>query len=112
MDRCGGATGVQPSGGGEFGVSVHSDFGRMVIADRPSGRDDMAVTGELHGGGEVNRLVRQPHTADGGLAGGKEGQLGGRKLFGSKLQDGEGTVGEVNRATARIHEVLTPMAGE
>src|SRR5579859_4240655 len=68
--RAGGVEGA----GAEGAVEVLGHGDRGPVADLTESADDMAVPGQLEGGGQVNRLVGEGGRAgDSGLAGGQVG---------------------------------------
>lgn len=58
-------------------VEIVGDIGGHEVLDRPEGADDVGISGELEGCGEVDGLVEEPLVdSDGCVAGGQGGELG------------------------------------
>ena len=72
----------------------------------------MPVAEELHGGGEVDCLVKVAEAAGGGLAGGQERQVPSPGGLGGEVGDVERTVPEDKSAAVRGGMLLACMAGQ
>ncbi|CAM5393927.1 hypothetical protein SBADM41S_05743 [Streptomyces badius] len=69
-------------------VELLGEPGRQLVGDGPQRADHMRVSGQLEGGGQLDRLVGQPDAALGGRAGGQYGELRAAGALGGRVGDG------------------------
>ena len=73
MECAGRLVSVEYFAPGQSGIDMVGDLNARSVGDAPHGGNDVLVADELHGCGEVDRLVEVVHATGGGLAGGQEG---------------------------------------
>jgi len=98
-------------GGGEGAVDGVRHDRCVFILNRPQCGDDVAVSGELEGRGEVDRLVDKSYAADCGLAGTQVHQFGVVQLLFGDVEHRQRPVPQKDRAAGRIQDVLFAVTG-